>query len=233
MKILALIPARSGSKRVPNKNVRLLGGKPLIVWTIETALNTLGLCDVLVSTDSAETQTISSAAGASVPWLRPSQIANDEASSVDVAIHALDIYENEHGEVCGLLLLQPTSPFRTTDYIERGIAKYISGSGDSVVGVSPVRENPDWMVTIPQDQIKKYENQYGVDTRRENLYVINGSFYLTSPVTLRERKSFYSARTRPLICKSVVESFDIDTEADFELAQRICYKEDYENRPER
>ena len=115
MRILALIPARSGSKRVPDKNIRLLGGKPLIVWTIVMALGITGICDVLVSTDSIEIQTISSAAGAKVPWLRPDQIATDEASSVDVAIHALDWYEKECGEIGGLLLLQPTSPFRTKE----------------------------------------------------------------------------------------------------------------------
>jgi CMP-N,N'-diacetyllegionaminic acid synthase len=222
MRILALIPARSGSKRVPKKNMRMFGGKPLIAWSIETALSTPGICDVLVSTDSDEIREISINAGAKVPWLRPSQLATDEASSVDVAIHALDRYENENGEVGGLLLLQPTSPFRTTEFIKQGIEKYLSSGGDSVIGVSPSRENPSWMVTIEENKMNRLDeksiaklNSWGPN----NLYVVNGCFYLTNPTTLRTHKSFYSATTVPIICNSIIESLDIDTEADFQLGE--------------
>jgi N-acylneuraminate cytidylyltransferase len=222
MKILALIPARSGSKRIPNKNIRLFGSKPLIVWTIEIAKSIPEIHDVLVSTDSTEIAAISSAAGAKVPWLRPSEIATDEASSVDVAIHALDQYENEFGEVDGILLLQPTSPFRTREYISDGIKKYLVSGGNSVIGVSPVRENPSWMVTIHNNNIKWIDNQSkSVNETKSsgNLYLINGSFYLTSPATLRTLRSFYSSVTVPIICESITESLDIDTEAEFELGE--------------
>lgn len=222
MKILALIPARSGSKRIPNKNIRLFGSKPLIVWTIEIAKSIPEIHDVLVSTDSTEIAAISSAAGAKVPWLRPSKIATDEASSVDVAIHALDQYENEFGEVDGILLLQPTSPFRTREFIIDGIKKYLVNEGNSVIGVSPVRENPSWMVTIDNNKIKWIDNQSksGNESKSSgNLYSINGSFYLTSPATLRILRSFYSSITVPIICESITESLDIDTEAEFELGE--------------
>lgn len=222
MKILALIPARSGSKRIPNKNIRLFGSKPLIVWTIEIAKSIPEIHDVLVSTDSTEIAAISSAAGAKVPWLRPSKIATDEASSVDVAIHALDQYENEFGEVDGILLLQPTSPFRTREFIIDGIKKYLVNEGNSVIGVSPVRENPSWMVTIDNNKIKWIDNQSksGNESKSSgNLYSINGSFYLTSPATLRTLRSFYSSITVPIICESITESLDIDTEAEFELGE--------------
>jgi len=220
MKILALIPARSGSKRIPNKNIRLLGGKPLIVWTIEMALKISGICDVLVSTDSLEIQAISSTAGASVPWLRPSKFATDGASSVDVAIHAIDRYEKDHGKVDGLLLLQPTSPFRTPEYTERGIEKFLDYSGDSVIGVSPIRERPSWMVAIENNVIKPM-NVRSDDIDNAIQYIVNGSFYLTSPLTLRTQSSFYSSNSRPLICNSIIETIDIDTEADLEIAQVI------------
>ena len=222
MKILALIPARSGSKRIPNKNIRLFGSKPLIVWTIEIAKSIPEIHDVLVSTDSTEIAAISSAAGAKVPWLRPSEIATDEASSVDVAIHALDQYENEFGEVDGILLLQPTSPFRTREFIIDGIKKYLVNGGNSVIGVSPVRENPSWMVTIDNNKIKWIDNQSKSANESKssgNLYSINGSFYLTSPATLRTLRSFYSSATVPIICESITESLDIDTEAEFELGE--------------
>jgi len=227
MRILALVPARSGSKRVPNKNTRLLGGKPLIVWTIEAAQGISEICDILVSTDSVEIQSISSKAGAIVPWIRPSDLSTDHATSIDVAIHALDKYENEYGEVDGLLLLQPTSPFRTKKYIRDGIRKYILGRGNSVIGVSPVREHPSWMATIENDQIKLLENMETTNTESSmprSLYVINGSFYLSSPLTLRTRHSFYSVVTSPLICDSIIESIDIDTESEIEFAKFLLEK---------
>ena len=224
MMILALIPALSGSKRVLNKNIRVLGGKPLIVWTIETALSIPGICDVLVSTDSVEIQAIGSAAGARVPWLRPSMLATDDASSVDVAIDALDRYENEFGQVDGLLLLQPTSPFRTKEYVELGIEKYLSGGGDSVIGVSRVRENPSWMATIENEKIKWPGKQNIVVAPfldLNNLCIVNGALYLSSPKTLRALKSFYSTNSIPLRCDSMIESLDIDTEADFYFADML------------
>jgi CMP-N,N'-diacetyllegionaminic acid synthase len=222
MKILALIPARSGSKRVLDKNSRLLGGKPLIVWTIEAVEGISQICDVLVSTDSLAIQSIAVRAGAISPWLRPSEIATDTATSVDVAIHALDRYESEYQKIDGLLLLQPTSPFRKKEYLERGIADFISTSGDSVVGVTPVRENPAWWVSIEDGHIRKSEEQESLDISKNKLYQINGSFYLTNTSNLRNRRSFYSENTKPLICDSIIESIDIDSEEEFELAQEIA-----------
>src|SRR5438093_3043672 len=112
MRILALITARRGSKRLPAKNVRLLRGVPLITWSIDVVRNIPEICDILVSTDDAATAEIARRAGAAVPWLRPAALATDTASSVDVCLHSLDWYEQAHGAVDGLLLLQPTSPFR-------------------------------------------------------------------------------------------------------------------------
>ena len=102
MKILALIAARGGSKRLPGKNIRLLGGKPLIVWSIDVARDIPEICDILVSTDSPAISEICKDAGIVVPWLRPVKLATDKASSVDVALHALEWYEAEKGEIDGL-----------------------------------------------------------------------------------------------------------------------------------
>ena len=113
MKILALIPARGGSKRLPRKNVLPLGGKPLIVWSIDVAKDIPEICDILVSTDDSEIAEISKKAGALVPWLRPADLATDDSSSIDVVLHALNWYEREKQTIHGILLLQPTSPFRS------------------------------------------------------------------------------------------------------------------------
>jgi CMP-N-acetylneuraminic acid synthetase len=113
VKILALIPARGGSKRLPGKNIRILQEKPLIVWSIEVAKGIPEICDILVSTNDLAILSVCKEAGALVPWLRPASLATDEASSIDVAIHALDWYESEKGAIDGVMLLQPTSPFRS------------------------------------------------------------------------------------------------------------------------
>jgi CMP-N,N'-diacetyllegionaminic acid synthase len=142
MRILVLIPARGGSKRLPDKNIRLLGGSPLIVWSINVAKNIPEICDTLVSTDSHEIAEIARNAGATVPWLRPSEMATDSASTTDVCLHALEWYENKHGKVDGLLLLQPTSPFRSRDTILRGIELFRLHKHCSVIGVCAAESHP-------------------------------------------------------------------------------------------
>ena len=99
MKILALITARSGSKRIPDKNIKKLCGKPLINWSIDAAKGIEDICDILVSTDSTIIAEIADTAGATVPWIRPEEIATDSSSSVDVSLHALDWYQGEIGKV--------------------------------------------------------------------------------------------------------------------------------------
>lgn len=99
MRILALITARGGSKRLPGKNIRVLGGKPMIAWSIDVARGTPEICDILVTTDDPAIATVCAEAGALVPWLRPAELATDTASSVDAALHALDCYEAEKGVV--------------------------------------------------------------------------------------------------------------------------------------
>ncbi|HIF59709.1 MAG TPA: acylneuraminate cytidylyltransferase family protein, partial [Rhodospirillales bacterium] len=121
MRILALITARGGSKRIPGKNIRPLGGKPLIVWSINVAKDIAGIVDILVSTDDKNILEIAKSAGALVPWSRPPELATDTASSVDVCLHALAWYEKEIGRIDGLMLLQPTSPFRSRKSVLRGI----------------------------------------------------------------------------------------------------------------
>ena len=119
MKILALILARGGSKRIAGKNIRKLGGKPLIQWSIDVAKRTPEIDDILISTDDEVIAEVAINQGLSIPWLRPKELSTDTATSVDAALHALDWYEKQSGMVDGLLLLQPTSPFRKKSTIQR------------------------------------------------------------------------------------------------------------------
>jgi len=222
MRILALITARGGSKRLPGKNIRMLGGKPLIVWSIDVAKDIPEICDVLVSTDDPEIQMISTEAGASVPWLRPADLATDTAGSDDVALHAMEWYEREKGAIDALLLLQPTSPFRTNETVRKGIELFKRHDRQSVLGVSPVHDHPMWTFKLEGDYLVPFIRDHGVRTRSQDLpsaYVINGSFYLIAPAELRRRRSFWGPTTIPLIMESPQETLDIDTEWDFRMAE--------------
>ncbi len=226
MKILALIPARGGSKRLPGKNIRPLGDKPLIVWSIEVVKNIPEICDILVSTDDLEISAICKASGALLPWLRPTELATDTASSVDTALHALDWYEAERGTVDGLLLLQPTSPFRTIETIYKGIELFRKNGGQTVLGVSPTHAHPMWTMKIENEYLVPLMHEHGFGIRSQDLppaYVVNGSFYLISPETLRTERSLVGQEPVPLLIESQQESLDIDTLWDFKMAEAMLF----------
>ena len=224
MKILALIPARGGSKRLPGKNIRILGGKPLIVWSIDVAKDIPEICDILISTDDPAIAAVGKEAGALVPWLRPEELATDTASSVDVVLHGLDWYEAEKGAVDGVLLLQPTSPFRTKEIVRKGIELFSRNGQQPVLGVSPTHAHPMWTLKKEGEYLVPFIQEHGFKTRSQDLplaYVVNGVFYLTSPTELRVSRSFIGIKTVPLLIESSQEALDIDTEWDFKLAESI------------
>jgi CMP-N,N'-diacetyllegionaminic acid synthase len=225
MRILALIPARGGSKRLPRKNIRFLGGKPLINWSIEAILGVSGICDILVSTDDSEIAEIAKQAGARVPWLRPTNLSTDIATSIDVALHALDWYEAHYEKVDGLLLLQPTSPFRSRKLIELGIDLFSAPNFLPVVGVTPAKNQNTWVLRNEEKYISPFLYEDSLNTVKPNViptYLINGSFYLISPTDLRKNLSFVPSKTLPLIINSPIESLDIDTELDFKIAESLA-----------
>ena len=224
MKILAFIPARGGSKRIPGKNIRPLGGKPLIAWSTEVAKDIPEICDVLVSTDDVEIAEVARNAGALVPWLRPADLANDTASSVDVALHALDWYEREKGKVDGLLLLQPTSPFRTRETVLRGLALFRANHSCPVLGVSLAESHPMCCFRIEDDAMHPFIDGGGLHLRSQDLpsaYVVNGAFYLVAPKDLRTGNSFYGEGMVPLVIDRPEETIDIDTQWDWKMAEAV------------
>ena len=223
MKILALVTARRGSKRIPGKNVKLLDGKPLIFWSIDVAKNIPDICDILVSTDDEGIADISRNAGAIVPWLRPADLANDTASSVDVSIHALNWYERKKGKVDGLLLLQPTSPFRSRDTVLRGLELFRENHGQTVIGVSPAESHPMWCFRCNDQKMWPFIDGGDLQLLRSQdlppAYVVNGAFYLSDPDQLRAQNSFYGEGMVPLIIDNLAEGLDIDTEWDWKMAE--------------
>lgn len=228
MKILALIPARGGSKRLPGKNVKLLGGKPLINWSIESAGGIPQICDILVSTDNVTIAAVAREAGAFVPWLRPAELASDEATSIDVALHALNWYESNRGSVDGLLLLQPTSPFRSKETILKGIKLFEEFAHKPVVSVSISQSHPMWTFKQEGNFIVPFMDQHKLNTPSQELplaYSPNGVLYLASPLHLRNEQSFIGLSSIPQYISSLKEAIDIDSRYDFEFAMHMLDKD--------
>jgi N-acylneuraminate cytidylyltransferase len=227
MRILALIPARGGSKRLPGKNLKHLGGMPLISWSINISRAIPDICDVLVSTDDSSIADIAVQYGALVPWLRPEKLATDDASTVDVALHALDWYESTHGFIDAILVLQPTSPFRSAELIERSIEAF-KKFPHSCVSVSELGIPANLLYTIDSNKMTLYQPLTIKDD--SVVYRINGAIYLIAPSELRLEKKFINKSTRPIVSYLDSEGLDIDTQSDWELAQEIL-KRAQDNRP--
>ena len=227
MRLLIVIPARGGSKRLPGKNIKNLGGKPLINWTIELAKKLPYEKSILVSTDSQEIAEIAKKCGAEVPWSRPFEISEDSSTTSEVALHALNWFEQNVSKVDGVLLLQITSPFRTIERMIEGIEVFKSSGMKPVVAVSPVSQHPKWIFRIENNELVSVlsggENSSKVQDS-EKLYVVNGSFYLITPQDLREQETFFPKSIQPLVVNSATESLDIDTQDDFDIAEIIAKK---------
>lgn len=224
MRILALITARGGSKRIPGKNIRVLGAKPLIVWSIEVVKGIAEICDILVSTDDSTIAQISRNEGALVPWVRPADLATDKASSIDVCLHALDWYERENGKLDGLLLLQPTSPFRSRESVVRGIDLFRMREFRPVLGVSPASSHPMWCFQIQGETLRPYIGGGGFELRSQDLpaaYAVNGAFYLIAPERFRKLRSFIADDAIPLVIEDPRENIDIDSEWDWKIAEAV------------
>jgi len=229
MKILAVVAARGGSKRIPGKNIRFLAGKPLIAWSIEVVQGVAEVCDILVSTDASAIADVARAAGALVPWLRPQTLATDQAASVAVCLHAMAWYEGSRGTIDGLLLLQPTSPLRRRETVLRGIELFRRSGGRPVIGVSPAKSHPWWCFHVEGETMRPFIADGLPQSRSQDLppaYVINGAFYLATPDHLRAQRTFLSTEMAPLIMQSTGEDIDIDTDEDWRLAEATLANRD-------
>ena len=228
MRLLALVPARGGSQRVPNKNIRELGGKPLIQWTLDVAAGIQEIVDVLVSTDSIEIAKMAKEAGAMVPWLRPVELATHTATTIDVCMHALEWYEKEKNDIDGIILLQPTSPFREKENIQKAIELFKKNRKSSVVSFSKAQTHPMWCYKIDNGRVDPFINDVDLNIRSQDLpdaYMINGSIYISSVEALRKERTFITANTIALVIDGQRASLDIDTEDDWKIAEMIVRNE--------
>lgn len=223
MKIIALIPARSGSKGIPKKNIKNLNGKPLISYTIEAAKKAkhLNKEDIICSTDSKEIAEIANQYGARTPFLRPEKYATDEATSISVAVHALNwMKQNENKNYDYLMLLQPTSPLRKAVHIDEAIEKMKVYKTSSVVSVNKPDDMPYNMKKLNKEGelIDLIENDY---TRRQDMpeiFATNGAIYLTKTDVILKEKSFFGDHSIPYIMNRKY-SIDIDEMFDFKIVE--------------
>jgi len=236
--IIGLIPARGGSVGVPLKNIRNLGNKPLIAHTIEAALNSGVLDRVIVSTDHEEIAKASLKFGAEVPFTRPPEISEDVETEL-VLQHAIKYLENnEKIEIEAVVLLQPTSPFRSHETIKRCVNRFINTSGaDSVVTVNNIEGfRPEWMMSVDKENkiypyatpFKHKENPVIKLVARQDfpeLFKQNGVVYVTEKKLLMEDGLVIGPNAFAEIIPEM-ETFDIDTETDLLIAEAI-YKENY------
>lgn len=200
MKILGLIPARGGSKGVPRKNIKSLNNKPLLEYTTSVALASDLLTTVVVSTDDDEIMSVAKTLGAQVPFQRPKELSNDTATSLSVVLHALEFYEKQGIFFDAVCLLQVTSPFRTVDFLNEAIVKFIKQDADSLVSVLevPHEYNPHWTFEVDASgtlQIATGEQQ--IISRRQELpkaYHRDGSIYLTKVSVLKNQQSLYGEK---------------------------------------
>ncbi|BDZ71521.1 cytidylyltransferase domain-containing protein [Methanobacterium petrolearium] len=222
--ILAIIPARGGSKTIPGKNIRDMHGKPLIAWTIESALECEFLDETVVSTDDPKISEISKKYGAEVPFLRPKKISEDNSPTIDALIYTIDSLKNMGHNPEIIVLLQPTSPLRTVKDIQTALELFFKHKTcNSVVSVSEYEHSPYWSLKIEKGYLKPNFGDEYFNTRRQDLpelYMPNGAIYISSEPNLRKFGGFFSDKIIPYVMPKE-RSVDIDTMMDFKLAELI------------
>lgn len=219
MKTLALIPARGGSKGIPRKNVKLIAGKPLIVWTIEAALRSSRLATVVVSTDDMEIADVARQAGAQVPFMRPTALAQDTTPGLDPVLHAL----SQLPQYDSVLLLQPTSPLRTTDDIDACLQLATQRRARSVVSVSEPDTHPYWTYRLSEQQTLARLVDTAPVARRQDLppvFAVNGALYFAETDWLKSSHSLVDAETLAYVMPRE-RSVDLDTPLDWMLAELL------------
>jgi N-acylneuraminate cytidylyltransferase/CMP-N,N'-diacetyllegionaminic acid synthase len=223
--MVVLIPARGGSKGLPKKNITLLDGKPLIVYSIECALACCSVSDVYVSTDCENIKRISEEAGAKVPFIRPSHLASDDSLAIDTYLHFINYFEEElNVTLNSIIILLPTSPLRKFSHIEGAIELFCVNDADSVISYTRESHPISWHREIDENNKIKDVNNLSLKNRQdENLtYYPNGSIYIFKSKLLKLRK-YYSKNSYAYLMDRKF-SVDIDYKEDFEYVEYLINK---------
>tara|TARA_B110001450_G_scaffold21907_1_gene19647 strand:+ start:9860 stop:10555 length:696 start_codon:yes stop_codon:yes gene_type:complete len=216
-KVLAVVPARGGSKGVPRKNVRSFLGKPLIAWTIEEALKSNYIDRLIVTSEDEEIREIANRSGAETPFVRPIELATDTAVGVDVLCHAVESIDENYDYV---VLLQPTSPLRESTDIDAAIECCISRAAKSVVSLSEATKSPYWMYQMKEGGELTPFVENAASNRQElpQSYALNGAVYVLEVARLLAKRKILDEQTLGYVMP-VERSYDIDTETDFLICE--------------
>ncbi len=224
MKNLAIIPARSGSKGLKDKNIRLLNGKPIIAYSIEAALRSNMFDTVMVSTDSEKYAEIAKTYGAEIPFLRSEKTSGDKASSWDMVEEVINNYAAIERKFDTLMLLQPTSPLRTAEDITNAYELYSRKNANSIVSVCPVDHSPLLCGTLPDDHsLIDFIPKTIKGKRRQDMkefYRFNGAIYLSNVDFFLKTKDIFSSKCYAYIMDKK-RSVDIDDSFDFVIAEAM------------
>ena len=227
MNVLGLIPARGGSKGIKGKNIKSLGGKPLIEYTFDAALESKRLSRIILSTDSAEIAEIGKRRGIGVPFIRPSDISSDESPARSYVQHCLDfLRDNENYKPDVIVILQPTTPFRNASDIDLCVNLLLQCECDSVISVAeqPSKYHPNWyLVVSPDGLLRPYSlrSWEQVVPRRQDLlpiYIRNGAVYVFWHKTFLKTKNIYGTKVIPYIMPPE-RSINIDDMGDWQRAE--------------
>lgn len=225
--MIAIIPARGGSKGLPGKNIKLLNGIPLIAYTIKAALKAALISRVIVSTDDEEIANISKKYGAEVPFMRPKELSTDMATSIDVYKYTINKLEQEEGiTINTFTILQPTSPLRECKQIDAAITLFNEKNGDSVISYCEEHHPIFWHKKIKDDATFEniFDDDYILNRQQiEKTFYPNGAIYVLKKKLLR-METYYTANSYGYIMNRN-QSVDIDTLDDFEYAQFLINKE--------
>lgn len=222
---VALIPARGGSKRIPRKNLQVVGGKPLLAWAVLAAKASGHVYHTLVSTDHEEIARTAKQYGAEVPWMRPAKLAADNSKSLDVVLHALEwaVKEYKPAPVYGVLL-EPTAPLREPCHIDEALALLAESGADSVVSVCQVPHvfHPEEILTVEKEVLRPYLSSSTMDSRKlrgeqRPAYILSGHVYAFKISSVLKNKSLYGKKCLPYV--TPWENYlDVDTPEDLRVA---------------
>ncbi|GGG27975.1 hypothetical protein GCM10011344_30960 [Dokdonia pacifica] len=229
MKVLGLIPARGGSKGIPGKNKKMLGGKPLLQYTVEAGLKASQLDTLIFSSEDEELMALARDLGVSVPFARPQELAEDTSGSLGVVQHALRYMQTQGKAYDAVCLLQVTNPFRSAGMIDEAVSAFAKANTDSLVSVLkvPHEYNPHWVFEATEDgKLNIATGEKEIIKRRQDLpdaYIRDGAIYITKSEVLLEQNSLYGSSI------SYIESdpewhVNIDTMEDWKLAEELVKK---------
>jgi len=219
-KVLAIIPARGGSKGIKRKNIKVLLDKPLLIWTVDVAIQSQYIDKLILSSDDIEIINIAKEYGVEVPFRRPSELAKDNTPGIDVILHAIDQCDGYDIVV----VLQPTSPLRIVEDIDGAINKMIEAESSSCVTLCKSEKSPYWMYSINNNNIlSPFLNDSVLYQNRQDLpeiYSLNGAVYVARIEWMKKHRSFIGNNTYGYIMPHI-RSVDIDEELDFVLSESL------------